>query len=289
MLLHPQDPTPPRVLCRARPNSYSKITVASVKHTEFPRQTFAEVADVTDVSENNAVEGEETETKKISMEDREEGTCFEFPSPLPSPADFDVFPLLEKPRDSFLFQSTNSLNSLDNILVDPPEMFDPHLVEERADVGTEERREEERTTGITCTTESAGVGEPRQSGGSSNVESVPRNGAMMPDTDRHSTESNDTGYTSSTSPGYQERSKINIAELGVREQRRVSTEKRLGGVHRVSNASCSSEVGMRHYIPLVFHSVGQGGNSNTFSLQVCLVENSEELIKVRREKEGGRG
>ena len=51
---------------------------------------------------------------------------------------------------------------------------------------------------------------------------------------------------------------------------------------QTSLTSCSScDSIRREYVPLVFHSDSvAGGDQGSFQLQVCLVENSDELIKV---------
>ena len=92
---------------------------------------------------------------------------------IPSPLSPDVFELPARPpSDSFLYNSVTSLNSLDNILVDPPAMFDSDDKGERDDTSSELRRNNEQTNSPNSTA------------------------------DRNSTESNDTGYTSSASPSY---------------------------------------------------------------------------------------
>ena len=147
----------------------------------------------------------------------------------------------------------------------------------------------------------------------------PKISAAIPDLsiDRNSTESYDTGYTSSTSPGYQsqvsskhmqsqqqqqkfQRQQCNqdfnagVAQDGrstpIPEEELRSTDvegilKSYSSHH--SQGSTSSDVA-RFYIPFVFHSkevaVEDSANvrkdPNKFCIQVCLVENSEELIKV---------
>ena len=94
---------------------------------------------------------------------------------IPSALSPNVFELPAcQARDSFLYNSVTSLNSLDNILVNPPAMFDSDDKGERDDTGSELRRNNEQTNS-------------------------PNSIA-----DRNSTESNDTGYTSSASPGYRD-------------------------------------------------------------------------------------
>ena len=85
---------------------------------------------------------------------------------IPSPLSQDVFELPTSPHsDSFLYNSVTSLNSLDNILVDLPAMFDSDDKGEEDDTGSELRRNNEQTNNPNSTA------------------------------DRNSTESNDTGYS----------------------------------------------------------------------------------------------
>ena len=102
---------------------------------------------------------------------------------IPSPLSPDGFELPARlPSDSFLYNSVTSLNSLDNILVDPPAMFDSDDKGERDDTGSKLRRNNEQTNSPISTA------------------------------DRNSTESNDTGYTSSASPGYHDRHKLSVTD-----------------------------------------------------------------------------
>ena len=65
---------------------------------------------------------------------------------IPSPLSPDVFELPARPpSDSFLYNSVTSLNSHDNILVDPPAMFDSDDKGDRDDTGSELRRNNEQT------------------------------------------------------------------------------------------------------------------------------------------------
>ena len=59
---------------------------------------------------------------------------------IPSHLSPDVLELPARPpSDSFLYYSVTSLNSLDNILSDPPAMFDLDHKRERDDTGSELR------------------------------------------------------------------------------------------------------------------------------------------------------
>ena len=117
--------------------------------------------------------------------------------------------------------------------------------------------------------------------------------------DRDSTESGDTGYTS-TSPGYSSEQAKQKSKLIMNFHQEEDEEEMARDVFSLkdstkfdsvlpltpigSRVSVSSETS-RCYVPLVFHSpkvegTGVNHDPNQFSVQVCLVENSEELIKV---------
>ena len=138
--------------------------------------------------------------------------------------------------------------------------------------------------------------------------------------DRNSTESNDTGYTSGASPGCvtDDRNSTKNASMqefklkfkddqdttadadqtsgrSSHEKGKASSEKHLG--YQLSQNSLTSTTSdyVRFYVPLLFYkpSASKGnraalsnksspnaGGSNQFSLEVCLVEDSEELLRV---------
>ena len=159
------------------------------------------------------------------------------------------------PSDSFLYNSVTSLNSLDNILVDPPAMFDSGDKGEREDTSSGLRRNDEQTSNPNSTA------------------------------DRNSTESNDTGYTSSASPGYHDRHKLSVTdefdedcelpEIRDTFQQASQTEQ-----SQTSTLSSASTDNIRQYVPLVFFCPRVGKDASLFAVQVCLVENSDELVKV---------
>ena len=102
---------------------------------------------------------------------------------IPSHLSPDVLELPARPpSDSFLYYSVTSLNSLDNILIDPPAMFDFDHKRERDDTGSELRWNNEQTNTPDSTA------------------------------DRNSTKSNDTGYTSSASPVYHVWHKFSVTD-----------------------------------------------------------------------------
>lgn len=241
------------------------------------------------------------------------------------PPELDLLELPARPPSDGTMYS--SCNSLDDILVEPPEMFNINMEGFKRST----KRKLSRTKKVNApaklpsgsgTSEtvhsgtSIGSGGENHSGSKTGIEnngySIPKQGQsegaasnsnVVPD--RDSTESSDTGYTSSSaSPGYAEAgkdqsAKVNFQDGSRQKQRRPpvlesnlvplnpepkATIKRVPSL--TSLVSVSSEVA-RCYIPLVFHSAkaeGAGVNHdpNLFCIQVCLVENSDELIKVRK-------
>lgn len=232
----PDSSKPPRVLCKARGNSYSKISVGAVRESgSKPAEVSPKVMPEIKDDESGAVEGNT--------------------SPPPSPEVFEL-PACP-PSDSFLYTSVNSLNSLDNILVDPPAMFESDDKRESEDLNLEQRRTDDQTSSPSLAA------------------------------DRNSTESNDTGYTSSASPGYHERHKLSITDEfeedslpELPEIRNASQQASQTEQSQTSTLSNVSSDNVRQYIPLVFYSPRVGKDASVFAVQVCLVENSDELIKV---------
>ena len=159
------------------------------------------------------------------------------------------------PSDSFLYNSVTSLNSLDNILVDPPAMFDSDDKGDRDDAGSELRWNNEQTNSPNSTA------------------------------DRNSTESNDTGYTSSASSGYHDRHKLSItdefdedSELPeIRDTFQQASQTEQSQTSTLSNATSDN---IRQYVPLVFYCPRVDKDASLFAVQVCLVKNSDELVKV---------
>ena len=236
----PASSKPPRVLCKARTNSYSKVTVGAVREPSDSGTRSPELAGAqsTEVSPKLIPE--------IESEAVEGGTSpevFELPAGPPS--------------DSFLYSSINSLNSLDNVLVDPPAMFESSDKRESKDLHSEQRSDDQNSSSSLAT-------------------------------DRNSTESNDTGYTSSASPGYHERHKLSVTDEfeedslpELPEIRNASQQASQAEQSQTSTLSNVSSDNVRQYVPLVFYSPRAGKDASVFAVQVCLVENSDELIKVR--------
>ena len=167
--------SPPRVLCKVKANQgYSKVKLGGLKSPEALSENGSKSASISEpklslvesVPEDKDDENQATEERVI-----------------PSPVSPDVFDLPARPpSDSFLYNSVTSLNSLDNILVDPPAMFDSDDKGERGGTSSELRKNDEQTSNPNSTA------------------------------DRNSTESNDTGYTSSASPGYHDRHKLSVTD-----------------------------------------------------------------------------
>ena len=236
--------SPPRVLCKVRANSYSKVTLGGLKSPEAlsengGKSTSPKLSLVESVPESKDGENQAAEERV-----------------LPSPLSPDVFELPARPpSDSFLYNSVTSLNSLDNILVDPPAMFDSDDKGERDDTSSELRQNNEQTNSANSTA------------------------------DRNSTESNDTGYTSSASPGYHDRHKLSVtdefdedSELPeIRDTFQQASQTEQSQTSTLSNASSDN---IRQYVPLVFYCPRVGKDASLFAVQVCLVENSDELVKV---------
>ena len=236
------------MLCKVRANQgYSKVTLGGLKSPEALSENGSNSASISEpklslvesVLDNKVGENQATE-ERVN----------------PSPLSPDVFELPARPpSDSFLYNSVTSLNSLDNILVDPPAMFDSGDKGESDDTSSELRRSSEQTNNPNSTA------------------------------DRNSTESNDTGYTSSASPGYHDRHKLSVTdefdedselpEIRDTFQQASQTEQ-----SQTSTLSSASTDNIRQYVPLVFFCPRVGKDASLFAVQVCLVENSDELVKV---------
>ena len=211
--------------------------------------------------------------------------------------DYDEnFELPGRGTDSFLYNSSSSLQSpIDNIIA-PPMIFDVH-----SPLG-----------GLRNETISE---EGELASDNENTENDPQNTVAMGD--RNSTESNDTGYTSGhgASPGYQDRKNLStVAEFGTVESESLATTSsdsnakstaapappqdiladlsissvrtsQSGNSIHHSQTSLTSSDSVRCYIPLVFQRKGRGGRGSrkdvSICIAVCLVENSDQIIKVR--------
>ena len=211
--------------------------------------------------------------------------------------DYDEnFELPARGTDSFLYNTSSSLQSpIDNIIA-PPVIFDIH-----SPLG-----------GLRNETISE---EGEVASDSEHTENDPQNTVAMGD--RNSTESNDTGYTSGhgASPGCQDRKNLStVEEFGAAESENLATassdsnakstavpaspqdvladlsissvrNSQSGNSIHHSQTSLTSTDSVRCYIPLVFQRKGRGGRGSrkgvSIYIAVCLVENSDQIIKVR--------
>ena len=233
-----------------------------------------------------------------------------------SPEVFDIELPAPNTANSFMYSSTNSL---DNILVDPPEMFS-----ESTD-GDEQTNVEEfnaqTTAHVTWKSDSESTAQSHMTHHLTRI--IPSPYFPSPEegvtsNDRNSTESNDTGYTSGANPNCQgKNNKTNEAsvrefKLEFKEAESSSTTSSSSGdiqevvmniessgstplgensstydptarffASQASIASTGSDY-TKLYVPMVFLSSKKSpSEANLFAIQVCLVENSDELIKVR--------
>ena len=163
-----------RVLCRVRANSYSKVSVGGLKDKEM-------LADLS--SRNMGTVGpklSEMLAQKVgseSEESRAQGLSLSQDDVF-SP---ESFQLPAHPQYSVLYCSMDSLNSLDNILVDPPSMFDPG-----SETGAEEGAM--RSSDVMASSHDR----TSENGQSDERACSPSNTSPLA-ADRNSTESNDTG------------------------------------------------------------------------------------------------
>ena len=175
-----------------------------------------------------------------------------------------------------------SQNSLDNVLVSPPELF--RKIESPEDSTQSEHGDEDV---------------PKQHKVRSDLKSSSSSVVVK---DRDSTESSDTGYTSSTSPGYQEHNNTNgmisnrkeeeakkecnkLSELreDISPDGSGSSTPKSNLVHNGHSRSVHSLTSISSGSCLPFLKTEGSGvdqDPNHFTIQVCLVENSDELLKA---------
>lgn len=262
---------------RARANSYSKVSVGGLKDKEM-------LADIS--SRNMGTVGPKlsemlSQTAGLESEDSRvpERSLSREDTALP-PTSPESFQLPALPPDSMLYCSMDSLNSLDNVLVDPPSMFVPD---------TEMATAEGGTSGSDVRVRSH---DPASENGQSDQRHCSPSNSSPLAADRNSTESNDTGYTSGASPSYQERRKLSIPEFdetGSGTGAETETENELRNIPtpqqevqvdiRQSQTSTTSSDSVRCYVPMVFYCPTVTMDTRLFAVQVCLVENSDELMK----------
>ena len=230
-----------KVQYRVRANSYSKITMTAVTQEvsrHYPQRVNAPSSPTT------------TDTSVTTSEGDRSGDP-RGPSPLPA-QDSDVFlcPVPAPTSERRACYSTNSLNSLDAIDLEPPEMFKQ---------GTTACGEEEGGGGGGEGQTSKDTAHPTLEGG----------GDLATSADRRSVESSDTGYTSGVSPAALHDVK-ELAVLGRAGSKKIALGRALSGD------------GSKLYVPMVFFTPAVGKDRNLFAVQVCLVECSDGLIKVGR-------
>lgn len=305
-------------------NSYSKVTVTGTRRSSssslpgkrplvYLRSTSKEQASA------------ESPTTPRSLDD----SCIILPPPMFAGEDQDVIDLPSRPPSNNL--QYGSQTSLDILDVDPPDMFssvDQPMSDPTSPGKSKRKLSRTRKIGNNAPSSlsaegslngksdaegdakkpkdgedseenSASISEDSKHHANQSTSSSSSNVAPAPD--RDSTESSDTGYTSSTSPGYSEQTrgqkpKLNFPPDGLGQDDGGKAISKAGSLQKTpwksslrsipslnSLTSISSEMS-RFYIPLVFHSprvegAGVNQDPNLFSVQVCLVENTDELIK----------
>ena len=163
---------------RARANSYSKVSVGGLKDKEM-------LADIS--SRNMGTVGPKlsemlSQTAGLESEDSRvpERSLSREDTALP-PTSPESFQLPALPPDSMLYCSMDSLNSLDNVLVDPPSMFVPDAEMATAAGGTSGSDVRVRSH------------DPASENGQSDQRHCSPSNSSPLAADRNSTESNDTG------------------------------------------------------------------------------------------------
>ena len=210
-----------------------------------------------------------------------------------SPPAFDEFgtrfQLPARGSESFLYHSPEDTEPPIDEIIAPPMSFDHSAM---STVVNETIPEEEES----------------QNSDNDHMESKPKSSTAVT-TNRHSTESCDTGYTSGQSPGFSERNNLttvnefpqaSAAEFpSTSEKNKEGTPSELsasmGSIQnshsgysiRHSQTSFASTDSIRFYVPFVFQKsgraakLGRSSSKTALFLHVCLVENSDHLIKVR--------
>lgn len=334
---HPSSGTyPPQ---HSQANSYSRVTVIGTREDSVTELGSSSTHHLKSDHQPKA----RVLKKKPSLDEREEVlnnttpfAGFQSQEETSSPSmfvesEFLMSPVLLPAPSGEIFTDF-SQNSLDDILVEPPEMFGAGMEQVNMNprkgfaLDSPLKRKLSRTRNISGTNlnDSKSTDKIPSCLDFSTKKSVPNtNGHSIPDqkisgaipdisVDRNSTESNDTGYTSSTSPGYQ--NQIN-SQQQQQQQKHPCGKDFNAGVSRDGRSTpipeeelkntgergalkpCSSSHSLgsnssdtsRFYVPFVFHSkdvVEDGVNMrmdpSKFCIQVCLAENSEELIRVRQ-------
>lgn len=232
-----------KVRYRVRANSYSKVTMTAVSQEVnrcYPQRVNAPTSPSASSPAGNVEEDGQGDAGGYSSP--------RSPSPL-VPQDMDLFPAPPSQRRTFC--STNSLNSLDAIDVEPPEMF-----KQTTPSGGGERSGEQTCGKDDAHTILDGGGDGDQAGDSDLTSSA----------DRRSVESSDTGYTSGVSPA------------ALHDVKEVPPLGRVGS-KKIALGRALSGDGSKLYVPMVFSCPAVGKDRNLFAVQVCLVECSDSLIK----------
>ena len=302
-------------------NSYSKVTVAGPRRNSSStvpgkRPLVYVRSNSLDLKKKLSAEGHSPATTPHSVDD----SAIVLPPPMFAgenrASGIDSIDLPARPpSDGLLLYG--SCNSLDQIVVDPPDMFSSKPQEPSpTDVSPKSKRKLSRTRKYgnnSSVSAKEKVGEstdnPRERKGSSSgtelEPTIPKQSGsdfapnkVVPD--RDSTESSDTGYTSSSaSPGYAEGGQKHHTKLKYPADGADTTERKggrnlqtakphltpLNSIPSLNSLNSISSDTSRFYVPLVFHSprvegAGVSQDPTMFSIQVCLVENSDELIKV---------
>ena len=237
-----------KVQYRIRANSYSKVTMTTVNQ-EASRCYPQRVNAPTSPSANNA-------PSTLVGEGKGSGDA-SGPSPLPM-QDVEVFPcpVPTPTSERCTCYSTNSLNSLDAIDVEPPDMFKQTPASCGEGCGSRRGEQTDSTRDGLHSTFDEGDGD-RVGGGD-----------LTLGVDRRSVESSDMGYVSSVSPA---------ATHDVKE---TPTLGRVGSRKMAVGRALSGDAS-KLYVPMVFSSSSVEKDRNLFVVQACLVECSDGLIKVR--------
>lgn len=289
-LLHNNSSSNPQSMMTSGNNLYSKITVAGPKRNSSSRSSGKRPILMLRSNSQSAVFPEavsplDDSTSLLSSYSLDDSSIL-----LPPPPMFVE-------GNSHPSGDIDSVNSLDCVLVEPPDMFSLKH-ENTATLPENFKRKLSRTKKVQSPNDlskNSDASLPEKNARNEDPDDGVTSSSKGPD--RDSTESSDTGYTSSTSPGYQERSKepkiieefvdnASSAESGTSTPKANSNFKKANSIRSVSSVSSISSDTSRYYIPLVFHSPRVNGSTQTdtnlFTIQVCLVENSEELIKASR-------
>ena len=242
---------PGKVQYRVRSNSYSKVTMTSVTQEaslHYPQRVNAPPTPTaaSHGSEGtpcvHGIGGGARSCESGGPSPSSPGWSGDVVGHSPIPAQDQDLPIPTPTPVRRKCFSTNSLNSLDAVDVEPPEMF------KQASGGGGADAAKEAT--------------PPPLEGSVDGDLV--QGAA----DRRSVESSDTGYTSGVSPA------------ALHDVKEMAALGRVGSKKMALGRAMSGD-GSKLYVPMVFFLPAVGKDRNLFAVQVCLVECNDGLIKVR--------